>query len=320
VAARLARDGLAVRCLTRPSSDTALLAGLDVETVVGDLTDPESLARAAAGCHYLVHCAGLVSDWATRAEIAAVNVLGTQALLDACLAAGVQRVVHLSTTDVYCHPGMPAVSECHAPTRFANWYAHTKREAEARVRAAQATGTVDTVILRPATVYGPGSRDVVGEIARAITGGHMLLIDGGRRNAGLCYVDNLVDAIVLALGHPAAVGEQFNVTDGLTVTWRRFTDDLANGLGAGRVRWSIPYRPAHLLGFVLEHGYRMLRSATGIATAPLLSRQAVEVLGRDQDFSNARLRRLLGWEPLVDYEAGLAATVSWLVHDHLAAT
>ncbi len=59
----------------------------------------------------------------------------------------------------------------------------------------------------------------------------MLLVDGGRAVAGLCYVENLIDAAVLALGHEAAPGQAFNVTDGLDVTWRQFTDDLAEGLG-----------------------------------------------------------------------------------------
>ena len=63
------------------------------------------------------------------------------------------------------------------------------------------------MILRPATVYGPGSQEVVGEIARAIEGGHMLLVDGGRALAGLCYVENLIDAIVLALAGPLGAGE-----------------------------------------------------------------------------------------------------------------
>ncbi len=69
----------------------------------------------------------------------------------------------------------------------------------------------------------------------------MLLVDRGRAVAGLCYVDNLVDAALLALRHEAAPGQAFNVTDGLDVTWREFTDGLADGLGCSQVRWSLPY-------------------------------------------------------------------------------
>ena len=70
---------------------------------------------------------------------------------------------------------------------------------------------------------------------------NMLLVDGGRAVAGLCYVENLIDAAVLALRHDAAPGHAFNVSDGLDVTWKEFTDGLAEGLGCSQVRWSLPY-------------------------------------------------------------------------------
>jgi nucleoside-diphosphate-sugar epimerase len=175
------------------------------------------------------------------------------------------------------------------------------------------------VILRPATVYGPRSTDVVGEIAKAIRGGNMLLVDGGRAVAGLVYVDNLVDAAVLAARHEAAAGHAFNASDGLAVTWKEFTDGLAEGLGCKQVRWSMPYWMASGIGFSLEHGYRALHRTTRLTTPPLLSRQAVQMLGRNQDFSNRKARDVLGWEPRVDYATGLDATVSWLRNEHLVA-
>ena len=308
LAQRLVHEGHRVRCLVRANSDTTLLDELGVEAVVGDLTSPPSLAAAADGCRCVLHCGARVSDWATVKEIAGVNVDGTRNLLEACVGASVQRFVHFSTTDVYGYPGGAAIDEAHVATRFRNWYAQTKLEAEAEVRRAE----IDAVILRPATVYGPRSTDVVGEIARAIRGGHMILIDGGRAIAGLCFVDNLVDAAILALDHDAARGQAFNVSDGLDVTWRQFTDDLAKGLGSARVRWRVPYWLASAAGFSLEHGYRLLRRTTRLDTRPLLSRQAVHVMGIDQDFSNRKARELLGWEPRIDYAAGLEATLAWL--------
>ncbi len=172
------------------------------------------------------------------------------------------------------------------------------------------------MILRPATVYGPGSTEVVGEIARAIRGGHMLLVGRGRALAGLCYVENLIDAALLAIDHRAAPGEAFNVTDGLAVTWRRLTDDLADGLGCAGAAGACPTRSpgrsasrsSTAIGCALEHRAQ---------TAPLLSRQAVQVLGIDQEFSNRKLRETLGWEPRVDYGAGLQATLDWLRAEYL---
>ena len=320
LAQRLVREGYSVRCLVRASSDTSLLDKLDVQTAVGDLTKARSLARAVEGCDYVFHCGALVSDWATTEEIARTNVGGTRNLLEASLGASVQRFIHFSTTDVYGYPDGAAIDESYVATRFRNWYAQTKLDAEAEVRRVEGADMLDAVILRPATVYGPGSSDVVGEIARAIQGRHMLLIDGGRAVAGLCYVDNLMDAAVLALRHEAAPGHAFNVSDGLDITWREFTDGLAEGLGCSKVRWSLPYWLANSVGFSLEHGYRLLRKTFGLSAPPLLSRQAVQVLGKNQDFSNRKMRETLGWEPRVDYAAGLEATLAWLRTEYLKQT
>jgi nucleoside-diphosphate-sugar epimerase len=317
LARRLLDDGYAVRCLVRASSDTSRLQGLDVEIAHGDLTSAGSLTSAADGCDYVLHCGALVSDWATRAEIAAVNVAGTRMLLDAAVAASVRRFIHFSSTDVYGYPERADVEETYTATRFRNWYAQTKLQAEAEVRHIERTRALDTVILRPATVYGPGSRDVIGEIAQAIAGRHMLLIDGGRPLAGLCYIENLSDAAMLALRHDAAPGNAFNVSDGLEITWRQLTDGLADGLGCPRVRWSIPYWLASAIGFSMEHAYRLLRQSTGLSTPALLSRQAVQVLGKNQQFSNRKLQETLGWEPRVDYQSGLEATLGWLRAEYL---
>lgn len=304
---RLLGDGYAVRCLVRTSSDRSRLEQLDVELAVGDLTDRPSLLDAAAGCDFVLHCAALVSDWATTAEIHAANVAGTRNLLDASPSA--RRFIHFSSSDVYGHPGLRQVAEDHVPQGFANWYADTKLQAERAVRSA----AVPSVILRPATVYGPGSVEVVGAIAQALRHGNMLLIDGGRAVAGLTYVENLIDAALLALPSPAVVGAALNISDGLSITWRQFTDDLADGLGCARPRLSLPYGLALGAGVALEQSYRLLRRGTDLRTPPLLSRQAVQVLGRDQDFANGKARELLGWSPRVGYADGLAATLEWLV-------
>jgi nucleoside-diphosphate-sugar epimerase len=317
LAERMARDGYAVRCLARASSDTTALELLDIEIAVGDLTDASSLARAVDECSHVIHCGALVSDWATENEIKKINVEGTRLLLEAAADAGVRRFIHLSTTDVYGYPGGRAVIESYRATRFRNWYAQTKLEAEAEVRLAERERAIEAVILRPATVYGPGSVEVVGEIARAIRSRNMLLIDRGRAIAGLCYVNNLIDAALLALHSGGAAGQAFNISDGLDVTWRQFTDDLAAGLSSPPVRWSMPYPLALAIGFSIEHGYRLVRRATGLTAPALLSRQAVHVLGCDQDFSNRKARETLRWEPRVGYRDGFEATLAWLKDEYL---
>jgi nucleoside-diphosphate-sugar epimerase len=312
VAPRLLRDGYRVRCLVRATSDTSALARLGLELAPGDLTNAGSLRDAARDCRFVIHCGALVSDWATVDEMRQVNVVGTRNVMEAAVAASTERVVHLSTTDVYGHPGAAGIDESHTAARFSNWYSETKRAAEAEVRRCASTHGLAVAILRPATVYGPHSEDVVGEMARALRAGHMVLIAGGRAVAGLCHVENVVDAVVLALIHGQAQGHAFNVTDGLDITWRRFLGDMADGLGCPPPRWSLPYGVAYGLGFSLELGYRLARRTTRLSTSPLLSRQAVQVLGRNQDFSNDKARKLLGWEPRVSYHEGLQTTLAWL--------
>jgi nucleoside-diphosphate-sugar epimerase len=300
----------------RATSDTSPLAGLQLDVVRGDLTDAAAVVGAAAGCDVVVHCGALVTDWAAVGEIRRINVGGTRNVVDAALAAQVRRLVQISTTDVYGHPGGHNIDEDQPQTRFANWYAQTKREAEVEVRRLEGRAGPEFVILRPATVYGPGSKEVVGEMAKAIRRRQMLTVGGGGAIAGLVYVENVVDAVLLSLGDGAA-GEAFNVTDGLNVTWKRFLSDIAAGLGCAPPRLSIPLSVAGAVATTLEHGYRALHGLTGFTSPALLSRQAVDVLGRDQDFSNLRIRQTLGWQPRVSYEEGLKDTVEWLQREYL---
>lgn len=312
VARRLSLEGHRVRCLVRSHSDTSAIDDLDVELVQGELTDGLSLVEATKGCRYVVHCGALVSDWATVSEISRVNVLGTRSLVEAALKASVQRFLHISTTDIYGHPGGPPIAEDYCATELGNWYSRTKLLAEEEVRKATAREALEAVIVRPATVYGARSTAVIGEIAQALSNGSMLLIGGGKTVAGLCYVENLVDLVTLALHEDAAAGQAFNASDGLDVTWEQLTNDLAGGIGARPARWSMPYPLAYGIGLGLEQGYRLARRASGLSMRPLLSRQAVQVMGRDQRFSSQKAGALLGWEPHRSYGEGLQATLDWL--------
>jgi acetylornithine/succinyldiaminopimelate/putrescine aminotransferase/nucleoside-diphosphate-sugar epimerase len=318
LAERLLAEGHQVRCLVRSTSDTSRLEQLEVELAVGALEDAASLARAANGCDYVFHCGAMVTDWGTTEEIERINVEGTRNLLEASARASVRRFVHVSSTDVYGYPGGRGIDETHTGNGFRNWYSHTKRDAEREVSRAAASHGLDVVIVRPATVWGPRSTDVVGEIGKAIQGGYMLLVSRGRAIAGLVYIDNLIDAVLLAFRHEAVAGEAFNVTDGLPITWKQFTDGLAERLGAREARYSMPYWLANGVGFSLETGYRFVRRKTRLSAPALLSRQAVHVMGLDQDFSNRKAREMLGWEPRISYAEGLDATVAWLKDDYLA--
>jgi nucleoside-diphosphate-sugar epimerase len=79
----------------------------------------------------------------------------------------------------------------------------------------------------------------------------------------------------------------------------------------------MPFGVANGVGAALEHSYRALRKATNIRAPALLSRQAVHIMGTDQDFSNAKAREMLGWTPRVAYDQGMQTTVAWLRDEYL---
>ena len=105
VVERLLRDGRKVRGLVRASSDLTFLEGVDVELARGDITNRASLDAPMRGVEVAVHVAGFVSDWDPRAECRSVNVHGTRNVIEAARAAGVRRLVHISTAALHGFPG-----------------------------------------------------------------------------------------------------------------------------------------------------------------------------------------------------------------------
>jgi nucleoside-diphosphate-sugar epimerase len=295
-----------VRALVRPTSDTGHLEQLAVERVVGDLTDPASLEPAVEGVDCVYHCGAVVTDWDPMGVSRPVNVEGTAALAGAALEAGVGKFVYVSTTEVYGHPDARVPED--APYRYRGWpYCDTKIDAEKKVWEAHRRGLPVTV-LRPATVYGPRSESVVIEFVHLLRSGQMLLIDGGRKTAGLCYVTDLVDLAIQAGQPEAGEGRAYNVADGAPTTWAEFVNGLARLLGLPPVRFSLPRRVAYPLGWLMER-WAALR---GAGHRPLLTRMAVEFVGTHQGFDVVRARREMGFEPRVLLEEGLCRVGEWL--------
>lgn len=310
---RLLQEGFQVRCLVRKNSNTDYLKQLNVELVFGELTGFESLKKGVQGCSHVFHCAAYVSDWGTISEIRQINVTGTRNLLEATLEQPSCRFIYLSTTDVYGHTNQKNTSEDQPyATKFCNWYTQTKIEAELEVMHFHTRYQLPVTIIRPATVYGPRSINVIGEISDAIRSGQMVLINEGKANAGLCYISNLIQAIVLAAESDSAIGECFNVADESQISWKQFIDDLAEQLGEQKKYYNMPYGVAHVLGLLLEIGYRVLRMTTGLKISALLSRQAVQVMGREQGFNTDKIQSLLSYRPIVNYQLGLKETVKWI--------
>jgi nucleoside-diphosphate-sugar epimerase len=253
---------------------------------------------ACRGVTHVYHCAGCSTDWAPWGTYYESNVELVRRMLGA--AAGVERFLHVSTTDVYGYPIAPC-DELHAAVDSGLPYNRSKMMGEGLVWEASRAGLPVTIV-RPATIYGPRGKAFVTDIAALIRQGAMAVIDGGRSPGGFCYVDNAVDAMIAAAHSSATVGRVYNIADGTGVTWRTYVDALARGLGKRRPWIDIPAAAALPLARVLE----------ALPGKPLLTRHAVYLLSRNQEYPTARARADFGFAPEISFEEGMARTIEWL--------
>jgi len=306
LAERLAtEEGVHVRGLARTPAKGDWLTGLGVEIVPGDITDPASLQAAMTGCELVFHAAAWVSEGGNQADVWAVNVTGTQNVVDTASVAGVERFVHLSSCSVYGSLQQHNIDET-TPTRMrGNLYGDSKVAAEEVVFKAYREQGLPVVSARASQVYGPRSHQFTIRPVEVIKAGKMVLIDGGRHLCKPVYIDNLIDGLILCTRVEAAIGEAINLTDGEPIPWRDFFGAYGRMLNIESFP-SVPYAVAWLIGLFNEvkAGLKGKKAS--------LNRGAVKALRSDNSFSNQKARILLGWEPKVDLNEGMKLTEAWL--------
>jgi len=299
--------GETVRALVRPTSSMFRLRELGVDIRVGGLTDNATLMAAARGVERIFHCAALVNDWGPPEAFEEANVHGVRNVLAAATRNGVSKFVHLSTSDIYGFPGRPAVeSERPSPRGFP--YSDSKIEGESLVWNHHRRVGLPTCILRPATVYGPRGQTLGRGIVEALQRRKAFLIDGGQHNAGLTYVGNLVDALILAADSPASVGQAYNISDDTRVTWKEYIQALARLVEVPEPRRNYSHSYASTLATFWEAYYRLL----GRTQRPPLTHFIIELMGTDQDFPIGKAQRELGYRPRVSFEEGIRHIGDWL--------
>lgn len=308
LARELTERDATVRVLVRPTSDLRRLGDAEVEVVTGDLGDEASLTRALEGIEVLYHCAGRVTDWAPWEDLHEANVAGVERLLRAAeRTPSLRRVLHVSSTDVFgCPRAVPEAPEPDETTRIP--YPRSKALGERVVREFMARTGIPTTLVRPASIYGPGSVTLVGDIVEALRGGDMVHIRGGQAPAGLLYIDHAVEAIVEAATRPAAVGKAYALRDEEPTTWRTYVEALAEGIGVPAPRLSLPEPVALGVGWAMEQAHRLLRRPG----RPLLTRHAVLLLSRPQDFPIADTQADLGFRTRVPFEEGVRRSLEWV--------
>ncbi len=298
-------EGVQVRALVRSLQKAAPLEALGVEILPGDITDPEAVREAMRGAQIVYHAAAWADEQGDRDAVWAVNVGGTQHTIDAALAEGVERFIHLSSCAVYGSLQQLDIDETTPPRMTGRVYHDSKVAAEGLVFAAYQKQGLPVVVPRPSQVYGPGSLQFSIRVIQAVKAGKVILVDGGKHHFKPVYIDNLIDALTLCAQVDAAVGEALNITDGEPVPWKDFF--AAYGRMAGVDSFpSAPYPAAYAYAIFKE----IISKVTGKRSS--INREVVKTFHSHNSFSNAKARRILGWEPAVDFEEGMRRTEVWL--------
>jgi len=308
LARRLLSQGCRVRVLCRRESVGKLgpetLGRADIAE--GDLRDEEAVRRALRGVRRVFHCAGHVSDWGSEEQYVAVNVTGTQRMLDSACHEDIARFVHLSSIAVFGVPSPPSFDDDSPYGPGRDPYSRTKIAGkQAALRAHDERGLPVTV-LRPAVVYGPLSKWAEEPVAM-IRQGKMFLLGRGKGTCHPCYIENLVDAMLLAAEHPRAIGNAYIVADDQPISFAAYFDHLARIVGQGRIRRSIPLPLAR----AIATGFEITARLRGSQARPLLTHTAIDMVTAQSRMSMRKIREELGFRPRYDVSSAMAELEQW---------
>ena len=299
---RLVDDGHRVLALARSDEAAEVVTGRGAEAVRGDLAGLRHLVDEVRGSDVVVHAAAATDQGARRGAQHEDNVEGTRAVVDLARAAGVPRLVHVSTEAVLAD-GSPlryVDEDAPYPPRHAGEYPRTKALAEQIVLAADAHD-LHTIVLRPRLVWGPGDTTVMPPVLDSVREGHWAWVDGGDYLTSTCHVANVCQAIVGAAESDRS-GRAYFVTDGPPVQFRSFITDLAAAHGVEMPERSVPRAVARTAARVADGSRRVLRRGGDAA----VSRTAVALGGHEMTVNDERARRELGYRPVVSVPEGLS--------------
>lgn len=293
--AALVRSGARVRALVHYDSsgrrgqldDLPAEVVAAVEVITGDVTDPGCVEAAVQGCDTVFHLAALIGiPYSYRAphSYVATNVAGTLAVLEACRVAGVARLVHASTSEVYGSPESVPIAETHR-LKPQSPYAATKAAADLLALSYHASFGLPVVVVRPFNTYGPrqSARAVIPTVITQALATDRIRLGTTDTVRDFLYVEDTARGFMAAATAAGGEGQVIQV-----------------GTGIGTPIHAVVAAVGEILGrpLVVEADLERLRPA------------ASEV---DRLVCNAeRARRLLGWNPTVDLATGLQHTVDWV--------
>jgi len=265
-----------------------------VEYISGDITNSAFLEPVMDQVDVVFHCAAFVKDYGPRSVFNQINVEGTKNLIAASEASSVKKFIFLS------HIGYES-------GKNTGHYRETKAIAEQSLMEKCTHDQFPVVIIRPGNVYGPGATTWVLRPLQAIQKNRIALIDKGTGIFLHTYIENLLDALVVALQERRAVGQIIDVTDGdNTTTWGDYLNALAKMTEKPPIRKNMSKRTALVVSKLMLVGYTLFK------IEPWVTPVAVEIFTNQNTVSIEKAKALLGYEPMVDFTEGLKHVERWL--------
>jgi dihydroflavonol-4-reductase len=308
VARAYAAQNAELRLLTRKSSNLAAIESLTAETVVGDLSQPESLRSAIRGCDALVHVAADYRLWVRDPkQMYAVNFEGTRELLRIAREEGIAKVVYTSSVATMGFKADGTIVNEETPVALSDMIGHYKRskflgEQEA-IQAAK--GGQHVMILNPTTPIGPGD-------AKPTPTGRIIVDFLNKKFPA--YVDtglNLVDVTEVARMHVVALEEGTPggryILGGENLTLKQILDRMSAITGLPSPKMKVPHAVAMAFAFFDETLTGKLRGKEPRATV-----EAVRMGKKMMFASSAKAERDLGFKIMPVYPA-LRAAIDWFV-------
>jgi 2-alkyl-3-oxoalkanoate reductase len=299
---RLSSQGCRVRALARRPERAASIGELaGVELVAGDVMDLSALREAMAGCAIVFHVAAAFSGVELQSD---VNIRGTHNVATAAADVGAERMVHVSSIAVYGYRQYGDITEASPTQANHDPYSWTKARGEKEVQRVSAERSLEHSIIRPGMIYGPRSGMWTGRLFELARRRPTLFLGDGHGSCFPIHVDDVIDLMLILATHPAAAGETFNCTPDPSPTWREFLGEYS--ALAGHDRWfGIPpwlIRPAaELVGRFAPKDH------------PLRDLPAILTYGQQRTtYKTDKARELLGWQPKVSLQEGIAGCRDWL--------
>jgi nucleoside-diphosphate-sugar epimerase len=302
---RLLADGHTVNVLdNKPGLIADELERHGAKLTYGSVTDRQTVADVVAGCEVVMHLAAAFRELdVAQSFYDEVNRDGTRIVGEACLDAGVKKLVYCSTQGVHGHIENPPGDES-SPIAPADYYQKSKYDGEVELVALKDRG-LDFTIIRPTAIYGPGDPGRFVMLFRRAKGGSFPMFGRGTTFYHPVYVDNLVDAFLLAAEPGRGSGEAYIIGDAEYFRIEDLVRRVGRAIGVDvRVR-HYPIGPLIVAGHLCEK----LCKPFGI-TPPIFPRR-VDWFRQVRAFKIDKARRDLGYEPKVGIDEGLRRTGEW---------